>query len=115
MSSTAEESLKSNHEEADTKLILHCYKILKSSETSVVVLRSPSGDTDIVVLSVALLYGFCNRVIIDDGSGDNRKIMRTSSIDIEKDLAQTLGGFHAFTGSDYISSFFRKGKEKCWR
>ena len=24
-------------------------------------------------------------------------------------------GFHAFTGNDYISSFFRKGKTACWK
>ena len=41
--------------------------------------------------------------------------MRLSNIDIEKDLVHTLIGFHAFTGNDYISSFFRKGKEKCWK
>ena len=26
-----------------------------------------------------------------------------------------LNGFHAFTGDDYISSFFRKGKALCWK
>ena len=75
LSTTVEESLKSNQEEADTKVILHCLQILKSNQTSIVKLRSPSGDTDIVVLSVALLYEFRNRVILDEGSGDNRKIM----------------------------------------
>ena len=24
-------------------------------------------------------------------------------------------GLHAFTGNDYLSSFFGKGKEKCWK
>ena len=24
-------------------------------------------------------------------------------------------GLHAFTGNDYLSSFFRKGKERCWK
>jgi hypothetical protein len=24
-------------------------------------------------------------------------------------------GFHAFTGNDYVSSFFRKGKQVCWK
>ena len=31
----------------------------------------------------------------------------------EKKLA--LLAFHAFTGNDYISSFFRRGKEKSWK
>ena len=115
LSTSIEESLISNQEEADTKLILHSHQILKSNETSVITLRSPSGDTDIIVLTVALLCEFRNRVLIDDGSGDNRKVMPLSNIDIEEDLVHALMGFHAFAGNDYISSFFRKGKEKCWK
>ena len=75
LSTSIEESLTSNQEEADNKVILHSHQILKSNETSVITLRSPSGDTDIVVLTIALLYEFRNRVLIDDGSGDNRMVM----------------------------------------
>ena len=28
---------------------------------------------------------------------------------------EALIGFHAITGNDYISSFFGKGKRKCWK
>ena len=34
-------------------------------------------------------------------------------MDEEKKLA--LLGFHATTGNDYVSSFFRRGKEKSWK
>ena len=115
LSISTEESLTSNQEEADTKVVLHRQQILKSNETSVITLRLPSGDTDIVVLTVALLYEFQNRVLIDVGSGDNEKVMQLSNIDNEKYLVYALIGFHAFTGNDYISSFFRKGKEKYWK
>ena len=27
----------------------------------------------------------------------------------------SLIGFHSFTGCDYNSSFFRRGKDKCWK
>ena len=99
----------------DTKVILHCYQILKECEGSVVTLRSPSGDTDIVVLAVALLNEFSNRVLLDDGSGKHRTFLRLSDIDMEEDLVDAIVGFHAFTGNDYVSSFIRKGKEKCWK
>ena len=36
-----------------------------------------------------------------------------SDIDIDEDIIESLVGFHAFTGNDYISSFFRKGKNSC--
>ena len=115
LSTSIEESLTSNQEEADIKVILHSHQILKCNDTSVITLLSPSGDTNIVVLTIALLYEFRNRVLIDDGSGDNRMVMWLSNIDIGKDLVDALKGFHAFTGNDYISSFFRKGKGNCWK
>ena len=115
LSTSIEESFTSNQEEVDNKVILHSHQILKSNETSVITLRSPSGDTDIVALTIALLYEFRNRVLTDDGSGDNRMVMWLSNIDIGKDLVDALKGFHAFTGNDYISSFFRKGKGNCWK
>ena len=102
LSTSTEESLTSNQEEANTKVILNSLQVLKSNETSVITLHSPSGDTDKVVLTVALLYEFRNRILIDDGSWDNRTVMQLSNIDIEKDLVDALIGFHGFTGNDYI-------------
>ena len=32
-----------------------------------------------------------------------------------EDQKLSLIGFHAFTGNDYNSSFFRKGKQLCWK
>ena len=110
LSTSIKKSLTNNQEEADNKLILHSHRTLKSNETSVIIPSSPSGDTDIVVPTVALIYEFRNRVLIDDGFGDNKKVMRLSNKGTEKDLVDALIGFHAFTGNDYISSIFRKGK-----
>ena len=94
LSTGIEESLTSNQEEADTKVILHTHQILKSNETSVIILCSPSGDTDIVVLTVALLYEFQNRVLIDDASGDKREVMRLSNTNTEK---RSSGCFDRFS------------------
>ena len=90
MSTSIEESLTSNQEKADTKVILHSHQILKNNETSVITLRSSSGNTDKVVLTVALLYEFRNRVLINDGSRDNIMVMQLINIDIEKDLVDAL-------------------------
>ena len=45
--------LKSNQEEADMKVILHAMNVIRSSGN--VVVRSPSGDTGIMVLALALI------------------------------------------------------------
>ena len=34
---------------------------------------------------------------------------------MSEDFKQALIGFHSFTGNDYTSSFFRKGKVACWK
>ena len=99
MSTSIEESITSNREETDTKVILHNHQILKSNEASIKIMkRSPLGDTDIIVLTVALLYEFHNKALIDAGSEDNRKVMRLRNIDIGKGLVNALIGFTRLQG-----------------
>ena len=108
-----EERLKSNHEEADTKLIA-LVKAANLARGDSVMVRSSSGDIDVLALFVA--HDFAGvQVLIDNGTGLNRKIVNvtSSTLDIEKKRA--LIGLHAFSGNDYVSSFFRKGKIAFWR
>ena len=107
------ERLKSNHEEADTKLIA-LVKAANLARGDSVMVRSSSGDIDVLALFVA--HDFAGvQVLIDNGTGLNRKIVNvtSSTLDIEKKRA--LIGLHAFSGNDYVSSFFRKGKIAFWR
>ena len=75
----------------------------------------PSGDTDILVLAVTLLNQHKRRVFLDSGSQQNRRIIWMGNIDITDKLRNALIGYHAFTGNDYVSSFFLKSKIKCWK
>ena len=50
--------LPSNHDEADTKVILHCANALSASKDSAVILCSPSSDNDINVLATALFIEY---------------------------------------------------------
>ena len=109
-----EEQLKNDQEEADPKVVLHCQHALQSTSADIVV-RSPSGDTDIVVLMVSLIRDQMQKVFIDNGSGKNRTVIKIADIDISQQKKMAIIGFHAFTRCDYNSSFFRKGKEKCWK
>ena len=99
LSTSIEESITRNQEETDTKVILHNHQILKSNEASIKIMkRSPLGDTDIIVLTVALIYEFHNKALIDAGSEDNRKVMRLRNIDTEKGLVNALIGFTRLQG-----------------
>ena len=111
----AYDQLLSTQEEADTKIIAHAVEILHQDTENKVVIRSPSGDTDVLVVSAALLYNCKEHVVIDNGSGQSRKSIDLRSLQFSECKYSTMLGLHAFTGNDYLSSFFRKGKEKRWK
>ena len=50
--------LEGDHEEADTKLILHCVYSLTNIAERNVVGRSPSGDVDVTVLTLNKLVNY---------------------------------------------------------
>ena len=104
----------SNQEEADTKLALHTRYALKSHKNGSVIIRNTSGDVDVNIIMLSLITEGCARVIIDFNKGKDRKAFYLSQVDMTSEEKQALIGFHAFTGNDYISAFFRKGKAACW-
>ena len=110
------DTLSSDQEEADTKVILHCHDALKENSNGYIILRSASGDTDILVLAVAHLYNEKQRVYIDSGcSSTSRKVYWMEDTVMSEDEINSLISFHALTGNDYVTSFFCKGKLHCWK
>ena len=105
--------LASDHEEADTKLVA----LVKASQLSyddTVLIRSPSGDIDVLVLFL-MHSAEGPRILVDNGTGKSRKIIDISTSGLSSKEREALGGMHAFSGNDYVSSFFRKGKAKFWK
>ena len=103
--------MNSDQEEADTKIALHVQHALETGRHPIIV-RSPSGDTDIVVLLLALFPG--KKIILDNGHGIHRKVMDLEKCELDIPWKKALLGYHAFTCNDYVSGFFRKGKKHCW-
>ena len=99
-----------DHEEADTKLVA-LFHTAQISPGQSVMIRSPSGNVDILVLfllhSDRLLDMHC---LVDNGTGKNHKITDMSTTGLSVLECQTLASINAFSGNDYISSFFRKEK-----
>ena len=77
-------------------------------------IRSPSGDIDILTLFVANDFGGV-KVLIDNGTGKHRKIIDATSSALDTEKKKALVGLHAFSGNDYVSSFFRKGMKAFWK
>ena len=89
------------------KVILHCQHALETTEGTIVI-RSPSGDTDIIIIALALLES--SRVFFDNGTGKYRKRFWLHNVKIDNDVRKAIIGLHSFSGNDYVSSFFKKGK-----
>ena len=57
-------SLISSQKEADRKVVLHAKVLLETNDT--ITIRSPSTDTDMVVLLISLLWKFKEQVMFMD-------------------------------------------------
>ena len=104
-----------SHEEADTRLLLHCLHAARSDMKRIII---RTVDTDVVVLAVA----FFDRLLVDKlwihfGTGKHTRVIAVH------DLVTVLGAqkcralpvFHALTGCDTVSSFSGKGKKSMWQ
>ena len=91
-------------------MAFHAYKI-----GGRVVVRS--SDTDVVVILIALAAKMpeTSRIVMDFGSGNNRRLINVTGIFQEScekkqnGLSEALIGFHAVIGCDFTSTVYRKG------
>ena len=104
--------LQGNHEGADTLIAFHTANL---SEEDVIVRAS---DTDVLVILIGAIgrQVESNRslpnIIMDCGMGNRRRNINVTNItdvleELVPDLASALPGFHAFTGCDFTSAFYR--------
>ena len=102
------------HEEADTLITFHVNHVKGH-----ILVRA--SDTDVLVNLLGMLGKQMgdnpNKIIMDCGSGNTRRYIDISSIATELEakqpgLAAAQPGLHAFTGCDFTSAFYRKGKVK---
>jgi hypothetical protein len=105
-----EQQLSSSHEEADTRMILHCIHAANMDKDKVILVRSP--DTDVFLLLLKFAQNLDNLVLFDTGVGNKRRLIDVKAV-VEKhgaDLCCILFSFHSFTGCDTTSAFVRRGK-----
>ncbi|XP_041481075.1 uncharacterized protein LOC121428475 [Lytechinus variegatus] len=109
--------LQGNHEEADTLVAFHVNNITSKN----IMVRA--SDTDILVILIASLGQLrpevrsAKLIIMDCGMGNNRRFINVSNItDVLEEstpgLLRAMPAYHAFTGCDFTSAFYRKGKTK---
>ena len=86
----------SDHEEADTRLLLHAKQASKTHNH--VVIRSP--DTDVFILLLGHNSAIPTALYFDTGIGNQRRILDIGKVFLTPgfELCDALIGFHAFTG-----------------
>ena len=107
------DALSADHEEADTRVMLHACHALHECEH--VVINSP--DTDVFLLAVALNQELEGKIELRMGTASSQKNICISSVSerIPNSIQTALPGFHAFTGCDTTSAFKGKGKIKAYK
>lgn len=101
------DQLCSDHEEADTKLLLHAKHA--SQTHGCVLIKTP--DTDVVIIAISLAHHLsCDIYLLT-----LKCISITAITDrLSQLLAMSLIGLHAFTGCDSVSAFYGKGKRSVY-
>ncbi len=106
--------LGANHEEADTRIILHTMHAFEHGyERALVRCR----DTDVLILLIYFLGSIGKQVWMIGGTAKNTKCypIHEIAMQIPEAVLQSLIGFHALTGCDAVSSFTSYGKKSCWK
>jgi len=105
--------LSANHEEADTRMIVHAKDAIERGYRRLEIF---SRDTDVLLL---LLYhlGEETECWMVSGTGRSRRCypIHTISRTLDRHVRENILGFHALTGCDTTSSFHGISKKSCWK
>ena len=106
-----------NHEEADTRVLLHLLHALQTSSSLGMV---PTGDIDVVVILLSNFHHIkavnsAAEIWVSFKAGKSTTMISLNSIaaNLGTTTCKAMALFHAFTGSDSTSSFKFKGKRYC--
>ncbi|XP_046864636.1 uncharacterized protein LOC124459156 isoform X2 [Xenia sp. Carnegie-2017] len=90
--------LESDHEEADTRLLLHSKHSAQTYDR--IIIKTP--DTDVLVISIAMQKLIGKDIYLLTGTGSNTRTIDIGAVSDELGdaLCKCLPGFHAFTGNN---------------
>jgi len=104
--------LAANHEEADTRPILHALEAGKSGYKRIVV---KCRDTDVLLMLVHFIGTRAEVWMLTEISKDTKCYpAHTIYQKIAPEVVENLLGFRAITRCDTVSSFAGYGKKSCW-
>lgn len=104
----------SNHEEADTRMLVHVTDAASSGHRRIAI---RSVDTDVVVICIGSFYLLPQiELWVIFGTGEHLRSYPIHDIThaLGPEKSKSLPMFHAFTGCDTVSCFSTKGKKTAW-
>ena len=107
-------ALSANHEEADTRLILHAKDAVQNNYKRLIVI---CRDTDVLLLLLYHLGRTKTEVWMVSGTSKQQNCypVQTVASKLDNDVLENILGFHALTGCDTTLSFSGMGKKTCWK
>ena len=103
-----------NHEEADTRLLLH---VLHASKNGFKKQLIVTVDTDVVVLAIHHFFSLnLQELWVEIGVGKNRRWLpiHLYAATLKEDICKALSFWFALTGCDSVSMFAGRGKKTAW-
>ena len=97
------------NEDANTKLVSLIRHGIENTDEAATAVRFSSGDIDIPV--IFLSSNLTSDIFLDNGRSNSRKLLNLTHCKLTPMQKKALVGFHAFTGCNWNSSFFGKGKK----
>lgn len=105
-------SLQSNHDEADTRILLHAKSAKEQGFERLVI---SSRDTDVLVLLIHFADDLSREIWFQTGTAKQRSFVAVHAVDIEPALRLNLPGLHAISGCDTVSQLCGIGKSTAWK
>ena len=106
--------LRSQHEEADTRIVFHADFVEKEQQSKTIAVRS--CDTDVFILLIHHAMNMEASIWMDTGlsARNNRRHINVTDLasTLTPPVCASLPSFHAFTGCDYTAAFLRKAKTR---
>ena len=103
------QELSSDHEEADTRIVLH------AKHAAAVGYKQLCRDTDVLVLLLAHREDLCEEIWMFSGTSRRKKYTPVHKIRLPEEKRKSLIPFHAITGCDTTSQFAGIGKQTAWK
>ena len=105
-------SLISNHDEADTRIVLHASIVAREGYDRTII---SSRDTDVLVLLLHFSGQLSREIWFRTGTAAQRRFVAVHDIKLEHAMCQNLPAYHALTGCDTVSQLCGIGKKSTWK